>query len=65
MDDAETTTAFAGLDGRTDHDLPTWFATEHDDPETVPFTRAVRQLPHATETGGRVQEPLCSRCPPT
>jgi hypothetical protein len=50
MDDAETTTAFAGLDGRTDTDLPTWFEQLHDGPETVPFTRAIRQLPRATET---------------
>jgi hypothetical protein len=50
MDDAETTTAFAGLDGRTDTDLPTWFDRLHDGPETVPFSRTIRQLPRATET---------------
>jgi len=49
MDDAETTT-FAGFDGRTDTDLPTWFEQLHDVPETVPFTRAIRQLPRAMET---------------
>jgi hypothetical protein len=50
MNEAETTTAFAGLDGRTDTELPTWFEQLHDAPETVPFSRAIRQLPRATET---------------
>ena len=57
MNDAETTTAFAGLDGRTDRELPTWFAAEHDDPETIPFARAIRQLPRATETDVAFKNP--------
>jgi len=50
MKDPETATVFAGLDGRTDTELPEWYAEQHATPDPVSFSRAIRELPHATET---------------
>jgi hypothetical protein len=50
MNDTETSTVFAGIDGRTDATLPTWYEREHD-PETVrSLAEAIRSLPRAVDT---------------
>jgi hypothetical protein len=50
MHDADTTSCFAGCDGRTASELPPWFATEQDSPEPTTFAEAIRDLPRATQT---------------
>lgn len=52
MTDTERTTVFAGVDGRTNTDLPEWFAaeTEMDTRTPCSFAHAIRALPRATET---------------
>ena len=50
MKDPETATVFAGLGGRTDTELPEWYAEEHANPDPVSFSRAIRELPQAIET---------------
>ena len=52
MSELETKTVFAGVDGRTDTQLPEWYAeqTAVEDTEVVPFADAIRSLPRATET---------------
>jgi hypothetical protein len=57
MQAPETTTTFAGLDGRTDTELPTCYAASQDHPETVAFSEAIRQLPRATETAIAYRNP--------
>jgi hypothetical protein len=59
MKDPETSTVFAGIDGRTDADLPAWFAekTQVDPEEVVSFSEAVRSLPRAVETTVAYQNP--------
>jgi uncharacterized protein YukE len=50
LNDTETSTVFAGIDGRTDATLPTWYEREHD-PETVrSLAEAIRSLPRAVDT---------------
>ncbi|WP_142860642.1 hypothetical protein [Salinigranum halophilum] len=48
----ETTTVFAGVDGRADAQLPDWYAAQTDveQPAVVSFAEAIRDLPRAVET---------------
>ena len=57
MKDPETSTVFAGVDGRTDTELPEWYRQKKtvDDPES--FAEAVRDLPQAVETTVAYQNP--------
>ncbi|MDF9748191.1 hypothetical protein [Natrinema salsiterrestre] len=57
MKDPESSTVFAGVDGRTDTELPEWYRQKKtvDDPES--FVEAVRDLPQAVETTVAYQNP--------
>ncbi|KOX95436.1 hypothetical protein [Halorubrum tropicale] len=57
MKDPETTTVFAGLDGRTDTELPEWYAEQHATPDPVSFSQANRELPQAIETAVAYRNP--------
>ena len=50
MTNQETTTVFAGLDGRTTARLPAWYARQRSAEESTTFATAVRALPQATTT---------------
>ncbi|MFC7074632.1 hypothetical protein ACFQJ7_11180 [Halovenus rubra] len=50
MKDPETATVFAGLDGRTDTELPSWYADRKEKIQPVSFSKAVRDLPQAVDT---------------
>jgi hypothetical protein len=59
MKDPETSTVFAGIDGRTDATLPAWYAekTQADPADVISFSEASRQLPRAVETTVAYQNP--------
>ena len=59
MKSPESRTIFAGLDGRTDTQLPDWYASRNidDDAEVVSFAEAVRDLPRAVDTDVAYQNP--------
>ncbi|WP_275737978.1 hypothetical protein [Halorhabdus sp. SVX81] len=59
MKDPETRTVFAGLDGRSDAQLPNWYAEQKPVDDPVTFTEAIRDLPQAIETTVAYQNP-CS-----
>jgi len=40
MKDPETATLFAGLDGRPDTELPSWYADRHGGAEPISFSEA-------------------------
>ena len=46
----ETTTTFAGVDGRTETDLPEWYERRSSTDKTTTFAEAIRELPRAIET---------------
>jgi len=50
MTNPETTTVFAGVDGRADGQLPAWYARQHSEEDPVSFAEAIRSLPRAVET---------------
>jgi hypothetical protein len=50
MKDPESRTIFAGVDGRTDTELPEWYRERHESDDLVSFAEAVRDLP---QTVGR------------
>ena len=50
MKDPETATVFAGLDGRTDTELPSWYAGRKGGIRPISFSKAVRDLPQAVDT---------------
>ena len=50
MHETDTTSCFAGCDGRTASELPAWFASEHDATDATTFAAAIRTLPRATQT---------------
>ncbi len=50
MTDPEQTRVFAGVDGRTDTELPRWFAQQVATDDVTSFAEAIRSLPQATET---------------
>jgi len=47
MKDPESRTIFAGVDGRTDTELPEWYRGRHGDADPVTFAEAIRDLPQA------------------
>jgi hypothetical protein len=51
-------TVFAGVDSRTDSDLPAWYADRVDDSEVVSFSSAIRALPRATATEVAYRNPV-------
>jgi len=57
MKDPETATVFAGLDGRTDTELPEWYAEQHASPDPVSFSEAIRNLPQAVDTAVAYRNP--------
>ena len=46
----ETTTVFAGVDARTEADLPEWYERRSSTDNTTTFAEAIRELPRAIET---------------
>jgi hypothetical protein len=50
MTDPDQTCVFAGVDGRTDTELPRWFAQQVATDDVTSFAEAIRSLPQATET---------------
>jgi hypothetical protein len=59
MKDPETRTVFAGVDDRSDVQLPTWYATQKSVENPVSFANAIRDLPRAIETTVAYQNPYC------
>ncbi|WP_210425047.1 hypothetical protein [Halorussus halobius] len=57
MKDPESRTIFAGVDGRTDTELPEWYRERHGDADPVTFAEAIRDLPQAVETTVAYQNP--------
>ena len=51
-------TVFAGVDSRTDTELPAWYAERVADSEVVSFTTAIRDLPRATATEVAYRNPV-------
>lgn len=58
MKDPEARTIFAGVDGRTDTELPEWYREQHGDADPVTFAEAIRDLPQAVETTVAYQNPF-------
>ena len=50
MKDPESRTVFAGVDGRTDTELPDWYRRKKTVDEPKSFAEAIRDLPQAVET---------------
>ena len=50
MKDPESKTVFAGVDGRTDTELPDWYRRKKTVDEPRTFAEAIRDLPQAVET---------------
>jgi uncharacterized protein YukE len=50
MKDSETSKVFAGIDGRTDTTLPTWYEREQEPEMVVSLAEAIRRLPRAVDT---------------
>ena len=61
MKDPESRTVFAGVDGRTDTELPKWYRQRHGDEDLVSFAEAIRDLPQAVETTVAYQNPYTHR----
>src|SRR6056297_653726 len=57
MKDPESRNIFAGVDGRTDSELPEWYRERHGDADPVTFAEAIRNLPQAVETTVAYQNP--------
>ena len=57
MKDPESRTIFAGIDGRTDTELPEWYAEQHGSPEPISFSAAIRDLPQAVDTAVAYRNP--------
>ena len=57
MKDPESRTIFAGVDGRTDTELPEWYRERHGDADPVTFAQAIRNLPQSL-SGSRVYNAL-------
>jgi hypothetical protein len=58
MKQPETTTVFAGIDGRTTTDLPAWYRTQTEPTDVISFAEAIRSLPRATQTPVAYQNPF-------
>jgi hypothetical protein len=50
MKDPESRTVFAGVDGRTDTELPDWYRRKKTVDEPKSFAETIRDLPQAVET---------------
>ena len=61
MKDPETRTVFAGVDGRSDAQLPNWYAEQKPFDEPVSFADAIRDLPRAIETTVAYQNPYSDK----
>ena len=61
MKDPETRTVFAGVDGRSDAQLPNWYAEQKPVDEPVSFADAIRDLPRAVETTVAYQNPYSDK----
>lgn len=57
MKDPESSTVFAGVDGRTDTELPDWYRQKKSVDEPASFAEVVRDLPQAVETTVAYQNP--------
>ena len=57
MKDPESRIIFAGVDGRTDTELPEWYRQRHGGDDSVSFAEAIRDLPQAVETTVAYQNP--------
>ncbi len=57
MKDPETRTVFASVDGRSDAQLPNWYAEQKPVDDPVSFADAIRDLPRAVETTVAYQNP--------
>mgnify|MGYP006273893773 CR=1 FL=1 len=57
MSDPETTTYFAGIDGRTDATLPEWYESRYQPEEVLSFAEAIRSLPRAVEADVAYADP--------
>ena len=57
MKDPESRTVLAGVDGRTDTELPDWYCRKKTVDEARSFAEAVRDLPQAVETTVAYQNP--------
>ncbi|QZP39353.1 hypothetical protein [Halobaculum magnesiiphilum] len=57
MKDPEEATVFAGLDGRTETELPEWYAEQYGGPEPISFSEAIRNLPQAVDTAVAYRNP--------
>ena len=57
MKDPESRTVFAGVDGRTDTELPDWYRRKKTVDEPKSFAEAIRDLPQAVETTVAYQNP--------
>ena len=57
MKTPETTIVFAGVDGTTTAQLPSWYNKQQSVSEVVSFSEAVRQLPRAIETTVAYENP--------
>jgi hypothetical protein len=57
MKDPKARTIFAGVDGRTDIELPEWYRQRHGGENPVTFAEAIRDLPQAVETTVAYQNP--------
>ncbi|MFC4452021.1 MULTISPECIES: hypothetical protein [Halobacteriales] len=58
MKDPKSRTIFAGVDGRTDTELPEWYRERRGGVESVTFAEAIRDLPQAVETTVAYQNPF-------
>ncbi|MBX0296712.1 hypothetical protein [Haloarcula nitratireducens] len=65
MKTPETTTVFAGVDDRTDADLPTWYAQRKTADSPVSFAEAIRTVPRAVETTVAYTNPYTDEWIPT
>ncbi|PAU81563.1 hypothetical protein CK500_14345 [Halorubrum salipaludis] len=57
MKDPEEATVFTGLDGRTETELPEWYAEQHGGSEPISFSKAIRNLPQAVDTAVAYRNP--------
>lgn len=57
MKQPNSSTVFAGLDGRSDAQLPEWYAEKKSVDEPVSFVEAIRALPRATDTTAAYKNP--------
>lgn len=57
MSGPDTTTYFAGIDGRTDAHLPEWYESQSQPDKVVSFVEAIRELPRAIEADVAYADP--------